>query len=465
MGTPISRAPGAIVILATALGFVLVQLDVSIVNVALAAIGRELRSGVDGLAWVVDAYTVAFGALLLSGGALGDRIGARRAFVGGFVIFVVASVACGFAPGAAALIGARIAQGVGAAVLIPSSLALVNAAYADDPGARAHAIGLWTAAGSVALAAGPIVGGLLVETVGWRSIFFVNAPLGAVGIWLTLRYIAETPTTDRKLDWAGQALAVAALVSLTAAVIGVGKAGLGAPAVLGGFGAAALCGGLFIVVERRSRAPMLPLDFFRRAPFRAAALIGFCINLTLYGEIFVLSLFWQRLQGYSPLQTGLAFLPFCAVLGIANVAAGRLTAALGPRRPLVAGLALALLGYALLAPIGTHTTYAALLPGIVILPLGIGLAVPAMTTALLGSVEKQRSGIAAGVLNAVRQSAGALGVAILGSLFAAHGELGVRLGFVASAVLVGLGLAVAVFGFGSSAGAETEAKSRGMDAA
>src|SRR5665213_917778 len=182
--------PGAIVIVATALGFVLVQLDVSIVNVALATIGRDLHSSFAGLQWVVDAYTVTFAACLLSAGALADRIGARRTFVIGFVLFVCSSVACGFAPTAAILVAARGVQGLGAALLVPCSLALLNHAAAGDAGARASAVSLWTASGSVALAAGPIIGGLLVAGVGWRSIFFVNVPLGAIGIWLTLRTVS-----------------------------------------------------------------------------------------------------------------------------------------------------------------------------------------------------------------------------------------------------------------------------------
>ncbi len=310
------------VIAATALGFVLVQLDVSIVNVALPTMGRELHSGVAALQWVVDAYTVTFAALLLSGGALGDRIGARRAYVGGFVVFVCASIACGFASTAGMLIVARVVQGAGAALLIPSSLALINHAYGNDSGERAKAVGLWTAAGSVALAAGPIAGGALIESIGWRSIFFVNVPLGAIGLWLTWRWVTETPPGKRTFDFPGQVLAVIALGLAIADVIAAGATGWKAPFVVWGFAAAIVFGAAFIFTEARSRAPMLPLDLFRRPGFSAPAIVGFAINLTLYGQIFVLSLFWQRTQGYGPLQTGLAFLPFCVSLGLANIITG-----------------------------------------------------------------------------------------------------------------------------------------------
>jgi DHA2 family methylenomycin A resistance protein-like MFS transporter len=446
--------PSSLTIAATALGFVLVQLDVSIVNVALPAMGRELHSGVAGLQWVVDAYTVTFAALLLSGGALGDRIGARRAYLAGFVAFVCASIACGFASTAAALIAARVVQGAGAALLIPSSLALINHAYGNDAGERAKAIGLWTAAGSVALAAGPIAGGVLIESIGWRSIFFVNAPLGAIGLWLTLRWVAETPAGKRAFDFPGQVLGIIALGLLIAGVIAAGATGWNAPFVVWSFAATVLFGSAFIFTEARSRTPMLPLDLFGRAGFSAPAIVGFAINLTLYGQIFVLSLFWQRTQGYTPLQTGLAFLPFCVALGFANVVTGRIVASRGPRLPMIAGLAIAAAGYLLLLPIDVHVPYGLLLPGTIVIPLGIGLAVPAMTTALLAAVEKERSGIASGVLNAVRQAAGALGVALLGAL-AVHGIAGVRLGLVVSAALVGLALLVAVFGLRAPATGES----------
>lgn len=446
--------PSSLTIVATALGFILVQLDVSIVNVALPTMGRELHSGVAALQWVVDAYTVTFAALLLSGGALGDRIGARRAYLAGFVAFVCASLACGFASSAATLIAARVVQGAGAALLIPSSLALINHAYGNDAGERAKAIALWTAAGSIALAAGPIAGGALIESIGWRSIFFVNLPLGAIGLWLTWRYVSESPLGKRAFDFPGQVLAVIALGLLIADVIAAGAGGWSAPFVVWGFAATAILGSAFIFNEARSRAPMLPLDLFRRAGFSAPAIVGFAINLTLYGQIFVLSLFWQRTQGYGPLQTGLAFLPFCIALGCANILAGRLVAAHGPRLPMIAGLAIAGAGYLLLLPIDVHVPYALLLPGIIVIPLGVGTAVPAMTTALLAAVEKERSGIASGVLNAVRQAAGALGVAILGAI-AVHGVPGVRIGLVVSAALIALALLVAMFGLRAPATGES----------
>jgi DHA2 family methylenomycin A resistance protein-like MFS transporter len=431
------------VIIATALGFALVQLDVSIVNVALPTIGNELHSGIGLLQWVVDAYAVTFASLLLLGGALGDRVGARRCLVAGFGIFILGSTGCGFAASEPMLIGSRIVQGIGAALLVPCSLVLLSNAFGDDLKARARAIGLWTAAGSVALALGPIAGGLLVTGVGWRAIFLINIPIGALGIWLALRHLKETRPSDRALDLPGQVFAVVALATVTASVIATETMGWFSPIVLGGFALASVSLGLFVMIEARAKAPMLPLDFFRRPAFSVSALVGLAINLTLYGAIFILSLYLQRIHGYSALQTGFAFLPFCVVLGCANVLSGRLVAKHGPRFPMTAGLVIAAGGYLALTVAGSGTPYWELLPGLVIVPLGIGMAVPAMTAALLSSVEQSRAGIASGVLNMVRQAAGAIGVAFFGALLSIHGVSGVHASFIISAILLTLAGAAA----------------------
>jgi MFS transporter, DHA2 family, methylenomycin A resistance protein len=437
------RAPrSAWLILGSSLGFAIVSLDVSIVNVALATMARTLHSDIATLQWVVDAYTVTFASLLLTGGALSDRFGARRLFVIGFGVFAAASFSCGLAPSAASLIVARAVQGVGAAVVIPSSLALINYAYADDPPARAEAIALWTTAGAIALAAGPIIGGVLIQSVGWRSIFFVNVPISLAGAWLILKTAKETPEASRPLDLAGQILAIVGLATLIAAVINAGKPGRDVTFVFATFAAAAICAGLFLVVESRLREPMLPLKFFGRPVFRTANVVGFVANLSVYGEIFVLGLFWQQLRGYSPLVTGLAFLPFCAALSGGNLLSGKMYVARGPKLPLAVGQLVSIAGCLLVFAAMPNGSYFAMLPGIIIFPLGIAIAVPAMSTALLSSVETEYSGVASGVLNAVRQAAGALGVAILGSLFAARGLLGAREGLIICSGLLALGTIV-----------------------
>lgn len=401
---------------ATSLAFLLVQLDVTIVNVALVAIGAEFHSATAGLQWVVDAYAIAFASLLLSAGALGDRFGSRRVLAAGFTLFIIASGGCGLAPTPAVLIAGRLVQGVGAALMLPSSLALLSHACGGDEKLRGHAVAWWTAAGSVGLAAGPIAGGFLIKYLGWRSIFFVNAPLGAFAIWLTLSFVAETrPDARRKgFDILGQALAMIALAALTGGVIEAGEKGLLSPLVLSCIALAIVAATSFIFVEARRVSPMLPLGLFRNARFSAAILVGFCINFTLYGFLFVLSLYFQRARGYSPEQTGLAFLPLSVAVGVANVLTGWIMARTGPRAPMIWGLIGGAVGFLLLVGIDAKTSYPTIALSLLLISFGVGAAVPAMTTALLSTIEKTRAGVASGALNTVRQAAGAIGVALLG---------------------------------------------------
>jgi DHA2 family methylenomycin A resistance protein-like MFS transporter len=432
-------------IAATSLGFVMVQLDLSILNVALARIGEAVATDVTGLQWVVDAYTIAFASLLLAAGTLGDRFGARRVYVSGFVVIVLASFGCGLAPGAGALIGARAAQGVGAALLVPCSLALLTHACGDDGSARARAVSLWTAAASITLSAGPVLGGILVDTFGWRSIFLLNIPLGAAGICLTRRFVSDTEPSNGGLDPAGQALALLMLVCLIGAVIEAGRIGLG-PLVLSGFGIAVLSGAAFVAVEARSPDPMLPLGFFREPAFSATTLVGLLINLTLYGAIFVLSLYLQQVRGYAPMAAGLAFLPFPVALGMANVASGWVGSRAGLRFPMASGLLVAGVGFWLLRHLGAVSSYASILAGMIVIPAGIGLAVPLMTSALLSSVPRSRSGIASGVLNTVRQAGGGMGVALFGALTARRGLAGIQIALMVAAALLLCGAVIAALG-------------------
>jgi MFS transporter, DHA2 family, methylenomycin A resistance protein len=319
-GRPLQPKIG-LTILATSLGFVLVQLDVSIVNIALAKIGADLGTPVAGVQWVVDSYALAFAALLLSAGAFGDQIGARKGFTIGFATFVAASFGCGLAPGPIALIVARTIQGLGAALLVPCSLALLNQAAAGDVRLRTRAISLWTAAGSVAMAVGPVLGGLLVDTLGWRSIFLINIPIGFVGIFLTQSFVQESATRHHTFDPAGQLLAILALLGLVGAVI-TSEGVRFSLTVWSALIIAAVSGAAFVFVESRVSTPMLPLDFFRQPTFTAATLIGLAVNFTLYGVIFVLGLYLQRIRGYSPLISGLVFLPFPIILLFSNLIAG-----------------------------------------------------------------------------------------------------------------------------------------------
>jgi DHA2 family methylenomycin A resistance protein-like MFS transporter len=438
----------AFTLVATSLGFVVVQLDVTIVNVALQRIGNSVGGGIAALQWVVNAYTIVFAGLILTAGVIGDRLGAKRVFISGFAMFTAASVACGAAPNLDILIGARAVQGIGAAILVPCSLALLSHAYHDDA-ARSKAVGIWAGGAGVALALGPVVGGVLVESIGWRSIFFLNLPIGAVGIWLTARYAPESSRSEKMgFDLPGQLVAILTLAMLAAAFIEGGKVGWTNWFVIADFIASAIGSTIFLVIEAQRESPMLPLGFFRNATFSTMSAIGLMINIAFYGLIFVFSLFFQQQKKFSPLDAGLAFLPMTAAVIVANIAAGRAAAVLGPRPPMIVGQAIFALGCLFLLGTGIDTPYSRMWWQLLAIGAGIGLVVPPMTSALLGTVERQNSGVASGVLNTSRQLGSVIGVALFGSLIADPAKFvaGTHQGLVISAALV-LSGCVAAFAF------------------
>jgi DHA2 family methylenomycin A resistance protein-like MFS transporter len=401
---------------AMSLGYGVVQLDVTIVNTALNSIGTSLGGGVAELQWVVSAYTIAFAAFILTAGALGDRIGARRVFIAGFAIFTAASVACALAPNAAVLIAARAVQGLGAAILVPNSLALLSHAYPDER-ERGRAVGIWAAGASLALTSGPLFGGGLIALVGWRSIFLVNLPIGLMGVWLSSRYATETTRSpQRKLDLPGQIAAIVALGCLAGAVIEGGSLGWSHPFVIAGFVTSAMFAMLFVLQERRAPQPMLPLSLFAHRLFALTALVGLLVNVAFYGLIFVFSLYFQRVNGLSPFATGLAFLPMMGVVLPVNLVAPRVAERIGAPATISLGAALAAFGCLTLLGLEADTSYAEIGAQLMVIGAGLGLLVPPFTSTLLGSVEKSRSGIAAGVLNSTRQTGSVLGVALFGSL-------------------------------------------------
>jgi MFS transporter, DHA2 family, methylenomycin A resistance protein len=401
---------------AMSLGYGVVQLDVTIVNTALNSIGSALGGGVAELQWVVSSYTIAFAAFILTAGALGDRIGARRVFMAGFAIFTAASVGCALAPTAFILIAARSLQGLGAAILVPNSLALLSHAYPDDK-ARGRAVGIWAAGASIALTAGPLVGGGLIALVGWRSIFLVNLPIGLAGLWLSWRYVTETTRSpQREIDLPGQLAAIAALGCLAGAIIEAGTLGWSHPFVIAGLLASLVLGLLFVWRESRAAQPMLPLSLFGHRLFALTSLVGLLVNVAFYGLIFVLSLYFQRVNGLSPLATGLAFLPMMGLVLPVNLVAARVAERIGAPATIAVGAGLSALGCLALLGIGRDTGYWEIGAQLAIIGAGLGLLVPPLTSTLLGSVEKSRSGIAAGVLNSTRQTGSVLGVALFGSL-------------------------------------------------
>jgi DHA2 family methylenomycin A resistance protein-like MFS transporter len=395
---------------------------------------------------VVDAYTLGFAVFLLSAGVLGDKFGSRRVFLGGFWLFTLASLACAAATGAVMLNVARAAQGIGAALLVPSSLAILNAAYAHDKAQLAKAVGWWTAAGGVSIAIGPVLGAVLLELAGWRSIFWVNIPLCLAGAWLTLRTVPAAAGKDpgRAFDMPGQLLAVVALTAFIGAVIEVHALGWTHAMVQGGLALAAAAFAVFLLVEERSKSPMLPLALFRSAGFSGAVAFGVLVNFAYYGVIFVLSFYLQTVRGYTALAAGVMFLPLTGTFIFSNIASGRVSARTGLRTPMILGGLIGSSGYALLGVFGIsdHAGFWAMLPGLALIPAGMGLAVPAMTTSILSSVGAGQAGTASAVLNTARQVGGALGVAVYGSMVAA-GTPALAMGGLRTALAVSAALLLA----------------------
>ena len=410
------RPSETVAVLATGAAFFMIVLDTSIVNLALPQIGAELASSLVGLQWIVDGYALVFASLLLSAGSLGDRFGAKRVFMTGLAVFTLASALCAASPTLSTLQISRVLQGVGAALLLPTSLALLSHAIAD-PERRTRAISAWASAGALGIALGPVLGGVLVEAFGWRSIFAVNLPVGLAGLWLTRRHLPESPrSATRSLDPIGQGLVITALAALTYALIDAGRSGVAtaAPWIAGGVFLFAAAG--FIFTESVVHQPMLALGLFRRAAFAATAMIGLMHNVGIYGMIFVLSLAFQKLRGTDPLMAGLLFLPMTGALALGTRLGSRVLRSYGPAWPLVCGHLAASLGALCLAAIGVAAPAVALAAPLFVIGLGAGTTTPAMSLSILDSVDRSQSGLASGFLNGARQTGGVIGVALLGAL-------------------------------------------------
>jgi DHA2 family methylenomycin A resistance protein-like MFS transporter len=414
------RGRQAAALLSVCLGFFVIQLDVTIVNVALPAIQHRVGGSLAGLQWVIDAYTLVLASIMLTAGATADRAGARKVFTAGLTVFAVGSAACAAAPALGVLIAARAVQGLGASALLPCSLALLVHQF-PDPRARARALGVWGGMGSAGVALGPVAGGALVAAVGWRSIFLVNVPICLLTVILLRRFAAESPThPDRRTDVPGLLLGVTMLAGFTAAFITAGEQGWTQPLPGALLAVGLLAAWAFTKAERRHPHPVLPLGLFKNKNLSGATGVGLIFNLVLYGSLLCLSLYLQTTRHESVLATGLLLLPMSATVGLGSLASGRLTARLGPRTPMLAGLTFAAAGAALLATAGPKTYITLILAGSILLGL-VSLAMPAMTAAVVGAAGPGHAGVASGVLNAARQSGGALGVAVLGSLLG-HGH-------------------------------------------
>ena len=411
------RAGGAtrwvlpVAILGSSLSFI----DGSVVNVALPAMQRDLETQIATMQWVANGYMLTLASLILLGGSAGDRFGRRRIFMSGLVGFAAASLACGLAPSAGWLIAARLAQGAAAALLVPSSLAIIGAAYSGE--ARGRAIGTWAGAGALTTALGPALGGWLVDTVGWRSIFFINLPLAACALLMALKLPADREAeVDEPLDARGGLLAVAALGLLSYGLIALGDGQTVVGAIV--IAAAVPAGWLFLRSEQRAEAPMMPVSLFDNDDFAGANGLTVLLYAALTGGLFLLPFMLIQTHGYSATAAGAAFLPFSAIMGFGSRWAGGLIDRFGARPPLVAGPAITAAGYVLLGLTGSDPSYwSGFLPGLIVIGIGMTIAVAPLTTTVFNSAPEERSGAASGINNAAARAGGLIAVAALGLAF------------------------------------------------
>jgi DHA2 family methylenomycin A resistance protein-like MFS transporter len=439
---PMVRSP-TLGLTAISLGFLMITLDATIVNVALGPIGADLGGAVSTAQWIVNGYTLAFAALLLSAGALADRLGLRTGFLIGLAVFGLGSAACACATSLAGLIVARVVQGAGAAALMPCSLALIAHMFPDS-GDRRRALALWGGASGIGLASGPVLGGILTAGFGWRAIFLVNVPIAATAAVLLRRHVEQTPQHGQPLDLPGQVIATAGLAALTGGFIVAGSRGWDGRLTLALLAAGVASAAAFALVERAVEHPMVDPVLFRERTFSIAVALGVIFNFCLYGSIFCLAIDLHRAGGLDALDTGLALLPMTIVTGAMAFLSGRLVSHVGEWTAIVAGLTAGAGGALLisLAPPGGVTTLI-----VSSLPVGVtALAMPAMTAVAMSHAPPHRIGLASGVFNASRQTGGALGVAVLGALLTSGGYVSLHAAFAATAAAYAAGIGLALTG-------------------
>lgn len=394
----------------------MVMLDNTVVNVALPKIQAHFSSGVSGLQWIIDAYTLLFACLMLSGGTLGDLRGRKRMFLIGLTVFTGGSLLAGLAPTLGVLVAARGMQGVGAAALMPGTLSIISNTF-PDPKERAQAIGMWAGVSGMALAAGPIVGGALVDSLGWQSVFFLNVPIGIVAFVVALMVVGESKSPEgRHLDLPGQVLAITGIASLTYALIEANARGWTSPLIVALFAVSAATLTAFIVVESRTTSPMLQLHFFRNPTFAAANAVAGIISFGMFGIFFFLSLFFQNIQGYTAFQAGVRQLPATVMIIIAAPIAGQIAGRIGSRVPMVAGLTFAGSSLLLMTRIDAGDPYSAIWPFLMLMGLGMGLVMAPMTAAVMSSVPLRRAGMASATSSTSREVGGVFGIALLGAI-------------------------------------------------
>ncbi|MHB8680729.1 MAG: DHA2 family efflux MFS transporter permease subunit [Acidimicrobiales bacterium] len=405
---------GRWVIAATVLGSGMAAIDGTVVGIALPTIGRQFHAPLVSMQWVVTGYLLSLAALLLVGGALGDVLGRRRVFLAGVVWFTAASLACALAPDVLALIVLRVLQGVGAAFLVPGSLAIIQASFAPDD--RGRAIGAWSGLGGVATAAGPLLGGYLISAVSWRWIFVLNVPVGMAVVAMAMRHVPETrrQPAGASIDVRGAALAVVALAGLTYGLVEGPSLGWASASVDAQLALGVVSGVAFLFVERRTPEPILPLQVFRQRQFTVTNALTFLVYAALGGALFLLPVELQVVDRYSALEAGTALLPVTAVMLLLSARSGRLAGRIGPRLQMSVGPVVVAVGLALLARTVHQSSYAAaLLPAVLVFGLGLAITVAPLTATALGSVSGDHAGLASAVNNDVSRVGGLIAVAVL----------------------------------------------------
>jgi EmrB/QacA subfamily drug resistance transporter len=404
----------------------MIMLDNTVVNVALPSIQNDLGSSLSSLEWTINGYTLSFGVLLVTGGRLGDIFGRRRAFLVGVMIFAASSAAAGLATGTATLVASRIIQGVGAALMMPATLSIVTNAF--EPHERGKAIGTWAGVSALALAIGPVLGGLLTEHVSWRAIFYLNIPVAIGAVVATLFAVRESrdESVGRRIDYPGVAALTVALTALVLALIEANSWGWGSPAIIGLLATSVAAAIAFFVVERRVSAPIVELPLFRDRNFIGANLIALVVTFAMLSQFFFVTLYIQDVLGYSPVEAGLRFLPATLMIVLFAPVAGRLTDRVGPRWLIGAGLTLVAVSLYWLTTISVGTGYGDIWPSFTLMGLGMAMVMSPMSTAAMNAVSVAKAGVASGILSMNRMVGGTLGIAVIGAVFAGLAPAGTR---------------------------------------
>ncbi|HEX7526633.1 MAG TPA: MFS transporter [Gaiellaceae bacterium] len=407
---------------AVSVGLFMIMLDNTVVNVALPSIRRSLGMSLEGLEWVVAGYALTFAAFMLIGGKLADYFGRRLIFMVGLAVFTAASLACGLAPNGGFLIGARVVQGLGGAMMNPATLSIITATFA--PRERGKAIGIWAGVSAMALAIGPLVGGLLTEHVNWNWIFYVNVPFGIAGLFAIPIFIDESrdESMHQRLDIPGLVASAVGLFSLTYAFIEANNYGWSSARILGAFAIALVAGAAFLLLERHQRAPMLDLSLFRNRTFSGANASMLFVGLAMFGTFFYVSLYMQNVLQYSPVEAGASFLPMTLLIILIAPRAGALTDRVGSRWLVGGGMTLLAGMLFYYSQLGANESFWKILPGLLIGGAGMGMTMTPVTAAAMSAVAVDKAGVGSAVLNSARQVGGSLGIAIMGSIVAGAGD-------------------------------------------